>query len=70
MLVTFLKSLGVTLIAFLWLVLCGRMLGPGGIVAGLAAIFMVSILVLAKRFVRRLEKVEGGLPKSMQDNKD
>lgn len=70
MLVTFLKSLGVTLIAFLWLVLCGRMLGPGGIVAGLAAIFMVSILVLAKRFVRQLEKVEGGLPKSMQDNKD
>ena len=70
MLRVFLKSLGITIIAFLWLVLCGRLLGPGGIVAGLAAIFMVSILVLAKRFVRKLEKVEGGLPESMQEKKD
>ena len=66
----FLKSTGITLIAFLWLVLCARLLGPGGIVAGLATIFMISVLVLAKCFVRRIEKVEGGLPKSMQDNKD
>ena len=70
MLRTFLKSTAITLVAFLWLVLCGRVLGPGGIVAGLAAIFMVSVLVLAKIFVRRLEKSEGGLPESMQERKD
>lgn len=70
MLRVFLKSLGITIIAFLWLVLCGRLLGPGGIVAGLATIFMVSVLVLAKCFVRKLEKVEGGLPESMQEKKD
>ena len=70
MLRTFLKSMAITLVAFLWLVLCGRVLGPGGIVAGLAAIFMVSVLVLAKIFVRRLEKSEGGLPESMQERKD
>ena len=68
MLRVFLKSTALTLIAFLWLVLCGRLLGPGGIVAGLATIFMVSVLVLAKFFVRKIEKVEGGLPKSMQKN--
>ena len=70
MLKTFLKSIGFTLIAFLWLVICGRALGPGGIVAGLATIFMVSVLVLAKVFVRRIEKSEGGLPKSMQEHND
>lgn len=69
MLRVFLKSIVITIGAFLWLVLCGRLLGPGGIVAGLATIFMVSVLVLARVFVRRLENVEGGLPKSMQNNK-
>ena len=67
MLRAFLKSLGITIIAFIWLVICARFLGPGGIVAGLATIFMLSVLYLAKCFVRRIEKSEGGLPDSMQD---
>ena len=70
MLRAFLKSVGFTLVAFLWLVFCGRMLGPGGIVAGLATIFMLSVLVLAKMFVRKIEKTEGGLPPSMQDHNE
>jgi len=70
MLRVFLKSTAITIGAFLWLVFCFYWLGAGGILAGLAAIFMVSILIMANYLVKRIEETEGGLPKSMRKNKD
>lgn len=69
MLQAFLKSTALTFCAFLWLAFCIYLFGPGGILAGLAAIFMISILILARMLVNKIEASEGGLPKTMQKNK-